>query len=227
MTVFLLSPPWGLWANPYSLKPLPPLRVIEGFNTEPVGKFPTRFRTYPFQRGKAMQVYSVQTEGDNHYLNATASGETQDIGVQIFKRFYWELSRWPNISWRWRAKAIPTPKNHEKFNDNACGVYIIFGGYGGKAVKYVWSTDLPVGTVTEDTPGDFYVVTAASGSQNLGQWQTVSLNIVKEYQRLFKSSPDKDPVGFGLLTDGDGTKTPAICDYDDFRISEGNIEAKD
>ena len=38
-----------------------------------------------------------------------------------------------------------------------------------------------------------------------------------EYRRLFKGNP-KDPSGIGILTDGDGTRTPAVCDYDDFQI---------
>lgn len=217
----VISSPLGVGADPFSLKPLPNNRIIEDFSADPPGKFPTSFKTYPFQRGKAMRVYKVQSEGENHFLNAAVGGDTQNLAVQIFRNFYWELSRWPILSWRWRARALPAvpPGTHERFDDNACGVYVVFGGFGGKALKYIWSSDLPVGKTIEDTPNQFYVMVVAGGPKNLGTWQKVSFNIIGEYRRVFKSTPFRNPVGIGILTDGDGTHSPAICDYDDFQIS--------
>ncbi len=197
-------------------------RMVKDFSENPVGKFPSDFRTYPFQRGKAATVYSVRMEGDNLFLKATVAGATQGTAVQVFKRFDWDLTQWPKLSWRWRADSLPSPPagSREHFDDNACGVYVVFGGYGGKAIKYIWSTDLPAGTVKEDTPGKFFVVVAASGAKERGEWQTVAVNVVDEYRRLFKVAPSRNPSGIGLLTDGDGTHSPAICDYDDFRLSK-------
>src|SRR5262249_42711067 len=161
------------------------------FSKDEVGKFPTVFRTYPFQRHKAAKVYTVREEGGNHYLSAVAAGEAQDIAVQVFDRFDWDLAHFPKISWRWRANglSLPPPGTPGHFDDNACGVYIAFGGWGGKALKYIWSSDLPEGKVIEDTPGRFYVTVKASGPKNLGQWQTVTLNVVDEYRLHFKSEP--------------------------------------
>lgn len=223
ITLFLISFfPLLLLADPYTPKKLPDERMIENFTTESPGRFPEGFRTYPFQRGKAVTVYSVQSEGNNHHLNATVRENTQGIAVQIFKRFYWDLSRWSNLSWRWRAKALPRPPTgtKERFDDNACGVYVVFGGYGGKAIKFVWSTDLPPGTVLEDTPGRFTIIVASSGPKEIGRWQKRSFNIVDEYRRAFGSIPHKDPAGIGILTDGDQTRSPAVCDYDDFEIKK-------
>ena len=215
-----------LCADPYTPRKLPDERMIEDFSHEETGRFPTGFRTYPFQRGKAMMVYSVQEEregeGRNRYLNATVQGENQETAVQIFKRFYWDLSRWPILSWRWRAKALPGPPpgTKERLDDNACGLYVVFGGYGGKALKFIWSTDLPAGKVVEDTPGQFIIIVASAGAKELGHWQKRSFNIMDEYRRAFGSVPHKAPVGIGILTDGDQTHTPAICDYDDFEIKK-------
>src|SRR5579885_2843626 len=193
--------------------------VIEDFSHDKVGEFPSVFRTYPFQRHKAVKVYSVQDEGGNRFLHASAAGDTQDLAVQIFDRFAWDISRFPKISWRWRAKSIPLPPpgSGEHFDDNACGVYVVFGGWGGKALKYTWSGDRRTGEVVEDTPNRFYITVKESGPRAVGQWQTVTIDVAEEYKKFFKSNPS-DPTGFGLLTDGDGTHSPSVCDYDDFTI---------
>lgn len=195
-------------------------RVIEDFSAAAVGSFPSTLKTYPLQHTKATRVYSVQAEAGKHFLHAQASGEAQDVATQVFRRFDWDVSRWPRISWRWRAQAIPAPPAgvQRHFDDNACGVYIVFGGFGGKAIKYVWSTDWPVGKEVEDTPGRFFVIVAKSGTAGVGTWQTMTVNVADEYRRLFKKELDYNPDGVGILTDGDGTHSPSVCDYTDFEL---------
>lgn len=197
----------------------PPLRIIEDFSSERLDRFPASFRTYPFQRSKAEQVYSVKKETDNSYLHGT---DREDISVQVFKRFYWELEKWPHFSWKWRATLLPknAAENKTETNDSACGVYVIFGGYTGKVLKYVWSSTLPLESVVEKEPGKFYILVLQSGGKKLGQWQTETINVREDFQRVFKAQPDKNPSGFGILTDGNATHSPASCDYDDFKISE-------
>lgn len=194
--------------------------VIENFSQAAVGSFPSTLKTYPLQRAKAERVYSVQSEGGKNFLHAQASGEAQDLAVQVFRRFDWDISKWSRISWRWRAKSLPTPPAgvQRHFDDNACGVYITFGGFGGKAIKYIWSSDWPVGKQVEDTPGRFFVVVAGSGPDKVGTWQKMTVNVPDDYQRLFGKALDRNPDGFGLLTDGDGTHSPSVCDYADFEI---------
>ena len=220
MAVILIFSPLLAPADPPATQPSPPPRIIEEFSDEKIGTFPASFKTFPFQRRKAASVYAVSEEAGNRFLRAEVRGKTQQIATQVFKNFYWDLPRWPRLTWRWRAQALPTAaRGVPRRDDNACAVYVVFGGYGGKALKYAWSTDLPRGRVIEDRPQEFYVIITESGRKNLGHWQTVTLNILEEYRRFFKSDPSKNPSGIGLLTDGDGRKSPAVCDYDDFEIS--------
>lgn len=208
-----------VFADPYAPKKLPSLRLIDDFSQYELEKFPSSFRTYPFQRGKAMEVYTVKADSDNKYLNAT---DEKDISVQVFKRFLWDTKQYPHFSWKWRAVTLPkgADENNGRPNDSACGIYVTFGGYTGNAIKYVWSTTLPAGTIVEKKPNKFYIIVVESGSGQVGRWQTAAVNVVEDYKRVFKKDPKKDPDGFGLLTDGNATHTPAVCDYDDFKISE-------
>lgn len=183
----------------------------------PIENF-SQFKTYPLQRSKALKVYSVQSEGGRRFLHAEVRGETQDFAVQIFRRFDWDITRWPKISWQWRAKSIPVMPAGVHRDDNACGVYVTFGGWGGKAIKYVWSSDLPAGKVIESIPGKFVVVVARSGAAGLNTWQPMTVNVVEDYRRFFKKELDSNPDGLGILTDGDQTHSPSVCDYADFEI---------
>jgi hypothetical protein len=194
-------------------------RRVEEFTQYDADKFPTSFRTYPFQRGKAQDVYIVKEDGGNKFLHAS---DDKDVSVQVFKRFVWDTKAYPNFSWKWRAMTLPTGANENNGmpNDSACGIYVTFGGYTGNAIKYVWSTTQPAGTVIEKKPGKFYIIVAESGSGGVGSWKTHAVNVLEDYKKLFKSEPSKDPDGFGLLTDGNATHTPAVCDYDDFTISD-------
>lgn len=195
------------------------VRNVEEFTQYEVDKFPKSFRTYPFQRGKADDVYIVKEDGGNKFLHAS---DDKDISVQVFKRFVWDTKAYPNFSWRWRAVTLPkgADENNGRPNDSVCGIYVTFGGYTGNAIKYVWSSTLPAGTVVEKKPGKFYIIVVDSGEGSAGSWQTRSVNVMEDYKRIFKADPKDTPDGFGLLTDGNATHTPAVCDYDDFRISE-------
>ena len=64
------------------------------------------------------------------------------------------------------------------------------------------------------------MIVLESSAKSKGVWKTNAVNVLEDYRRIFKNDPDKDPSGFGLLTDGNATHSPASCDYDDFKISE-------
>jgi hypothetical protein len=190
---------------------------VENFSKSAVGQFPSGFKTYPLQRSKAVKVYTVQSEGGQKFLHADASGEAQDIGVQIFRKLDWDIQTQPRLSWRWRAKSLPVMPAGAHRDDNACGVYVVFGGWSGQSIKYVWSSDLPVGRVMEKTPGRFVVVVARSGPVGLNTWQSMTVDVAEDYRKFFKKVSG-NPDGFGILTDGDQTLSPAVCDYAEFEI---------
>lgn len=191
---------------------------IDSFSRYPEGEFPTSFRTWPFQRGKAKQVYKVKKEGNNLYL---AADDDKNISAQIFREFHWKINVFPYLKWRWRARVLPggAAENNPATNDSACGVYVLFGKTTGTALKFTWSTRLPAGTVYEKKPGKMYMKILDGGSGGVGQWRWHTINIPEVYKQLFKNEVKREPTGIGILTDGNAVKKPAACDYDDFMIS--------
>lgn len=206
----------------YKPKPPPPKpekKWIESFKKYSAGKFPTSWRTWPFQRGKAGNVYTVMEEDGKKYLRAK---ESFGASAQIMLPFIWPVEEMPYLNWRWRPMLLPkgAKESADNLNDSACGVYVIFGRYTGVASKYVWSTTLPVEQVVSRREGKLRIKVVGSGPEGLGKWYGYSVNVPEDYRKMFGKSMDREPTGIAILTDGNATSTPAECDYDDFVISK-------
>lgn len=193
--------------------------VTDDFQQYPQGKFPSSWRTWPFQRGRATDVYTVRAEGENRFL---AADDSADISVQILRNFYWKIDSYPKLSWRWRARTLPLGANETNpaVNDSACGVYVVISKTRQEMLKYTWSTTAPIGAVYEKRPGKAYIIVAETGGKKAGQWQSHTVNVVEDYKKYFGRELDKDPAGIAILTDGNATHTPSACDYDDFAIEQ-------
>lgn len=196
------------------------VKSIENFQSETVNTFPKNFVTYPFQKKKVLKVYRVQQENDNLFLHAE---DVPGMTMQVLRKFKWSPPEARILSWKWRALKLPAgaAENTPALNDSACSVYVVFGGYGGRAIKYLWSSTLPLGTVMNKDNGQMIMVVAETGNSYLGQWRTASIDVIQEYKKYFSSTSSKElkeVKAFGLLTDGDQTRSASACDYDDFII---------
>jgi len=189
---------------------------VDSLQSSDVGKFPKDWKTYPFYSGKANRVYQVAQDGGEKILRAS---DSEDISVPIFKDFDWDIQKYPYLKFRWRAQTLPSgaKETSRETNDSACAVYVGFGRTS--ALKYVWSSNLSVGSYWEKNPGKFYIISQESGSGSLGKWKSESVDVVKDYRRFFKKEDTHNPSGIGVMTDGNATHQAAACDYADFRIS--------
>ena len=209
-----LSVPHSVRADPSS-----DFQVIEDFSRYDLGDFPKWWKTWPFHRGKAKQVYRVAQEGEKFFL---AAKPDPALSEQIYHGFYWDADSFPYLNWRWRAHVLPkgAAENDPQTNDSACGVYIVFGRTSGTSLKFVWSSTLKTGTVFEKKPGEVVFQVLDSGTQYLNQWRGHSIPVAQVFETLLKRKMDREPTGFAVLTDGNATRTASACDYADFTISK-------
>lgn len=218
--IFFLFPFFTILAD---WKNQPDEILVDDFSkTKAVGDFPRWWETYPFQLGKAKRVYKISEENGERFIQAM---DDQDISIPIFKDFYWNLGKYPILKWKWRAISLPkgAKENSRSTNDSACGVYIAFGRTSGVALKYVWSSTLPIRYVWEKKPGKFYVIVLESGRKSLNRWKKEGINILEDYQKYFSTDPSKNPSGIGIMTDGNATHSKAACDYAKFVISKNSL----
>ena len=189
---------------------------LDSFDTDQPGSFPGKWAV----RGDetiAKAMYSVVEENGNRFLRAHA--DKQDVQIGISRTF--KPKQFPALRWRWRVKQLPTGADEraKETNDSAAGVYVVFDStVMPRAIKYVWSSSLPVGTrITSPVYWRSRVVVLQSGAARLGEWQQEVVNYYQDYKDFFGEEPG-EVVGIAILTDSDGTKSVAEADYDDFSL---------
>lgn len=212
ITILAVSMPIGVRGEPSSV-------LLDDFSSSKVGNFPRRWRTWPFQRGKAAAVYRVAKENGEKFIRAY---DDHDASQQIFLNFDWPIGRRPMLSWKWRATTLPDGANesNDATNDSACGVYVVVGKYQGHAIKYVWSTTLEPGKVVTRRDGKLKIKVLDSGPSQKGRWLAHKVDVSSDYEALFGAKLDKQPSGIAILTDGNAVHKPAGCDYTGFTVSD-------
>lgn len=195
--------------------------VIDDFGDIPVGGFPDKWKAWRGDDEYARNLYSIQEENGNRYLQAHDDGTSIIIRKKMNE---WNPREYRILSWRWRARVLPKDGDERigPKNDSAVAVYVVLDQNFfriPKTLKYVWSTTLPVGTRhRRDGIGRPNVIVLESGTKKLGEWVSVSVNVYDDFVRTFGRKPPDHAVGIGVLTDGNATKTNSEGDYDDFVI---------
>ncbi len=86
---------------------------------------------------------------------------------------------------------------------------------------YVWSNELPVGTVVQNPHTDrIRAIVVASGAEGVGEWRNYRRNVLEDYRIAFGEEP-WDIVAVGMMTDADNTQQKAHCLYGDITFLRG------
>lgn len=190
--------------------------TIADFATDQIGAFPAAWKVRK-DEGKA--VYTVQDENGKRFLRAVAN----DVGIQAALEHEWDLDTYPVLRWSWRPRVFPAgaDERDSATNDSALAVYMLVPHSrirGPKAVKYIWSERVPIGTPLSSNDGLTQVQVLRTGTEKTGEWVDVRVNVLADYTRLFADGSAPKPAGIAVLTDSDDTNSTAQGDYANFRI---------
>jgi len=106
-------------------------------------------------------------------------------------------------------------------DDYAARIYVIFPSWifsNIKAIEYVWSDDLPKGTImTSPYFSNIKLIVVESGKKDNDEWVYEERNIYEDYKRAFGVNPSG--VGaIALMTDTDNTLSTAEALYTDIKV---------
>jgi Protein of unknown function (DUF3047) len=193
--------------------------TIDDFAKAKVGEFPPDWKA---RKESGTRVYTVQEEDGKKFLHAASRG----LGIQAAKEHEWDLSAYPILAWSWRPIEFPrgADERESKTNDSALAVYLLVPYSrvtGPKAVKYIWSERVPVGTRLSSNAGLTQVRVLRSGTEKKGEWLEERVNVRDDYMKFFETSEAPKPAGIAVLTDSDDTKSSAQGDYANFRRCRG------
>lgn len=188
---------------------------ITNFASSKVGEFPSDWRA---RKDEGKDVYTVREEGGRRYLAAASRG----LGIQAAREREWDLNAYPVLAWSWRPREFPrgADERESATNDSVLAVYMLVPYSrirGPKAVKYIWSEKVPVGTHLTSNMGLTQVRVLRSGTAARDQWTDERVNVLEDFKKLFKESETPKPAGIAVLTDSDDTGSSAAGDYANFR----------
>lgn len=190
--------------------------TIENFSTSKVGEFPAGWKP---RKDSGKDAYKVAEEPGLRFLHAAVRG----LGVQAAKQHEWDLGAYPVLAWSWRPVEFPMggDERESKTNDSALAVYMLVpysNVRGPKAVKYIWSEKVPIGTHLSSNMGLTQVRVLRSGAPaKKGDWVEERVNVRDDYKKYFEVTETPKPAGIAVLTDSDDTGSSAQGDYATFR----------
>lgn len=166
------------------------------------------------------EVFRVQQGEGNNFLRVKTVGESIRFSRTKEGALSWNVRRHPILRWRWRAHHLPVGASERGENDTGGALYVTFDtDWLGrpKSIKYTYSSSLPVGTVVDF--GQLYVIVADTKSESeMGKWQTVQRNLLKDYARIFGGRPPPHPLSITIWSDSDTTEDWAQVDFDDIEL---------
>ncbi len=195
--------------------------VLDDFSRARLGEFPVGWEV---RKDTGKDVYRAREESGRRYLGAMSRG----VGIQAGRRTeQWNLATHPVLVWSWRPRQFPegADERDPSRNDSALAVYMAVPHStmrGPRAVKYIWSAQVPVGTSLSSNNGLTQVRVLRSGPQaSPDAWVEERVNALEDWQASFKESTTPKPGGIAVLTDADDTKSTAAGDYAHFRACRG------
>ncbi len=194
--------------------------VLDDFSTARLGEFPPGWGV---RKDDGKEVYRVREEGHRRFLQAVSKG----LGVQAGRETErWDLATHPVLAWSWRPREFPRGADEREpgTNDSALAVYMAVPHSkirGPRAVKYVWSETVPVGTRLSSNSGLTQIRVLRSGRPANDAWMEERVNVREEWKAAFKESNTPRPGGIAVLTDADDTRSTAAGDYANFRACRG------
>jgi DUF3047 family protein len=191
--------------------------TLDDFSKSKVGDFPAGWEV---RKDDGKGVYTVAEEGGRRFLRAVAKGH----GIQAARQTPdWDLATHPVLVWSWRPREFPKAGDERESatNDSVLAVYMAVSHSkirGPKAMKYVWSEKVPVGTSLSSNAGLTQVRVLRSGAPaSRDAWVEERVNVREEWKAAFKESEAPRAGGIAVLTDADDTRSTAAGDYANFR----------
>lgn len=170
------------------------------------------------------KIYKTKKEGDNFYLEGYFDSKNIKKAIhfgKFFKEQKHQLHNYPIISWRWKIlKPFPNTKPEEPTQDLPASVYVVIKKtfynyiYG---FKFMWTTHkLSKGFYKQDKMGIVKYILRNS-EDPAETWVQESVNLCELYEKIYKKKCEEVSIQyFGVLSDGDETKSVAHSAFDDF-----------
>lgn len=176
-------------------------------------------------------IYTVETQGDQHYLRAESNGSASGL---VYKKDF-NVYDYPRIRWRWKIDRVYRKGDiHTKEGDDyPIRVYVVFkydperaglldkityesarlfyGEYPPhSSLNYVWANKPSADRMFANPYNDrAKMVLLEQGAEKVGTWVLEEVNAVEDYQRAFGTKPPA-AASLAMMNDSDNTGESAV-----------------
>jgi hypothetical protein len=189
------------------------------------------WKPFTFPKIKKHTVYSIQKEGERHFLKAQSNASASAI---VYKDSF-KVYDYPRVKWRWKVDTIYKKGDArvKAGDDYPLRVYVMFeydpdtagaleklkyglakkmyGEYPPQSsLSYVWASKEERESIIVSPYTDrAMMVLLQMGAKNVGMWQDQEINIVDDYQKAFGSKPPLR-ARIAIMNDSDNTGESSI-----------------
>lgn len=214
--------------------------LVTPFSTaKPGSELPAGWEALRLAPHKRLTQYTLEQDDGRIVLHARAEGAASALLHPV----KFDIRSAPVMQWRWKVGSLIEGADNRSASKEDSPVRIVLGFDGDKSkltlgertssliakrvtgrelpyaeLIYIWSNRAPVGTVIENPHTHrIEMVVASTGAAGVGQWQTLSRNVVEDFRRAFDEEPGL-LTDVGVLTDTDNTGATVDAWYGDIRF---------
>jgi len=189
------------------------------------------WKPFFFPKIQKHSVYTIQKEGERHYLKAESNASASAI---VYKDSF-NVYDYPRVKWRWKVNNLYAKGNArtKAGDDYPLRVQLLFecdpataglfeklkyglvkkmyGEYPPHSdLSYVWSSrEEPASIIVSPYTDRAMMVLLQSGAKKVGTWQEQEINIVEDYQKAFGEKPPLR-ARIAIMNDSDNTGESSI-----------------
>ncbi|MFC1709070.1 DUF3047 domain-containing protein [Candidatus Omnitrophota bacterium] len=192
------------------------------------------FKEFTFNEDGALTEWEkmiLNKEVDYVLTTIGGEGHVQALSEKacsaIFHRVKYDLKDYPYLKWRWKILRFPDVSQAvtaKEKDDYAARVYVIFPSWvftSYQFLEYVWSEDIPEGTITKSPYGNnIRVIVVRSGEPTQEELVSEVRNVYDDYKNAFGKEARRKVGAVAFMCDADGTNTMAKSLVDDIAIAK-------
>lgn len=219
---------------PYDLK----LKITSFFFApkkalETEGKDNVVIKTFPFNTDSSLAEWDEKTFSNrsteyslaNYKDKECVKAVSLDSASALYYRDRISLEDNTYVSWYWAPGEFPQHRTRQDLMDKdeydfVAQVYVIFHAnfyLNAKAIMYVWTYDLPVGTIAASPYTKNVKILVLESGPSEG-WKFEKRDVKKDYLELFGEPLKKDIMAISFMTDSDSTGSKAVGYYSDITV---------
>jgi hypothetical protein len=206
----------------------------------PGAGLPGGWQVWSMARFKKPTSYDLVHKDGATVVQARADGSASGL-LHPLDRL--DARRYRELRWRWKAEELVRDQDNTRpaTEDSALRLVVRFDGDRGKldfsermfsaqvkavtgqelpyaTLMYIWARKSPPETViTSRFTERIRMIVAESGTDRLGDWQSVRRNLYEDYKRAYGEEPG--PItGIGIMTDTDNTGGKVRAWYGDITL---------